>query len=96
MVRRSLEKPMVFFQWQRDDICSRLTFDAELSPSEKRVDIHVKPWNASNESATVYRNVTLPHTISDHSKDGNWRVIQIKFLKPVNYTAKMTAKCPGI
>jgi len=50
-------------------------------------------WNASNESATVYRDVTLPHTISDHSKDGNWRVIQIKFLKPVNYTAKMTAKC---
>jgi len=95
MVRRSSEKPMVFFQWQRDDICSRLTFDAELSPSKKRVDIHVKLWNASNESATVYRNVTLPHTISDHSKDGNWRVIQIKFLKPVNYTAKMTAKCPG-
>jgi len=95
-VRRSSEKPMVFFQWQRDAVCSRLTFDAQLGANEKRVDIHVKDWGASNDAATVHSGVTLPHTIYDHSKDGNWRVIQIKFLKPVSYTANVTAKCSGI
>jgi surface antigen len=95
-VRRSPEKPMLFFQWQRDDICPRLTFDAELGVSEKRVDIHVKNWSASNDAATVHRSVTLPYTLSDYSDDGSWRVIQIKFLKPVSYTANVTAKCPGI
>jgi surface antigen len=95
-VRRSSEKPMIFFQWQRDSVCSRLTFDAELSATEKRVDIHVKNWSASNDAATVHRSVTLPYTISDYSKEGSWRVIQIKFLKPVSYTANVTAKCAGI
>jgi surface antigen len=95
-VRRSPEKPMVFFQWQRNDICPRLTFDAQLGASEKRVDIHVKDWNASNDAATVHRGVTLPYTISDYSANGNWHVIQIKFLKPVSYTANVTAKCSGI
>ena len=95
-VRRSSEKPVVFFQWQRDDVCSSLTFDAELSSGEKRVDIHVKNWSASNESATVHSSVTLPYTIYDSSNNGNWRVIQIKFQKPVSYTANVTAKCSGM
>jgi len=95
-VRRSSEKPVVFFQWQRDDVCSSLTFDAELSSGEKRVDIHVKNWSASNESATVHSSVTLPYTIYDSSNNGNWRVIQIKFQKPISYTANVTAKCSGM
>ncbi|HID98726.1 MAG TPA: CHAP domain-containing protein [Thiotrichaceae bacterium] len=95
-VHPSSEKPMVFFQWQRDTVCSRLTFDAELGHSEKQVDIHVKNWSAPNNDATVHRRVTLPYTISDNSTEGNWRVIQIKFLKPVSSHARVTAKCAGI
>ncbi|MDM8567732.1 S-layer homology domain-containing protein [Candidatus Halobeggiatoa sp. HSG11] len=96
VIKRSSDKPMVFFQWQRDDVCSSLTFDAVLPSNEKRVDIHVKSWNASNESAIVHRNVALPHTISDYSDNGDWRVVQIKFLQPVSYTADVTAKCSGV
>lgn len=95
-VHRSSEKPMVFYQWQRDAVCASLTFDVELPADQKRVDIHVKNWNAPNDTATVHNGVTLPYTISDHSTDGVWRLVQIKFLKPVSYTAKVTAKCPGI
>jgi len=70
--------------------------EAELGTDEKRVDINVKNWNASNDAATVHSDVTLPYTIYDNSGDGDWFVVQIKFKNPVSKTARVTAKCPGI
>jgi len=97
-VRRSPERPMVFFQWQHDSGCSSLTLDApKLSTSQKRVDIYMKPWDAHNNEAQAFRNETLPYTLYDGSaSDGSWSVIQMKFLNPVSKTATVTAKCPGI
>jgi len=95
LVHPSSAKPMVFFQWQRDSVCSRLTLDSDLSSYEKRVDIHVKSWAASPDAAMVHSNKTLPYTIYDNGNDGSWSVIQIKFRNPVGKTARVTAKCPG-
>jgi N-acetyl-anhydromuramyl-L-alanine amidase AmpD len=94
-VHPSSAKPMVFFQWQRDSICPRLTLDSDLSSYEKQVDIHVKSWAASPDAAMVYRNKTLPYTIDDNNSNGSWSVIQIKFKNPVSKTGRVTAKCPG-
>jgi len=96
-VRRSPEKPMVFFQWQHDSACSMLTLDApKLNTSQRRVDIHIKSWDANNNEAVVFRNETLPYTLYDGNADnGSWSVIQMKFLSPVSKTAAVTAKCPG-
>jgi hypothetical protein len=95
-VHPSSAKPMVFFQWQYDSVCSNLTLDSGLSSYEKRVDIHVKPWSASNEAATVYSNQTLPYTLYKNARNGDWFVVQIKFKNPVSKAARVTAKCPGI
>jgi len=97
-VRRSPEKPIIFFQWQHDSICSTLTIDAPtLNTSQKRVNIHTKPWDDDNNHAITFLDKTLPYTLEDRgAEDGSWSVIQIKFLKPVDYTANVTAKCPGI
>jgi murein DD-endopeptidase MepM/ murein hydrolase activator NlpD len=96
-IQRSSAKPMVFFQWQPDAVCSQLTLAAsQLSDFEKTVDIVVKPWNASPDQATVYRNKTLPYTIYGDGDDGSWRLIQVKFLNAVGRTAEVSARCPGI
>lgn len=95
VVHPSPEKPMVFFQWQRDAVCPKLTLDTPtLRAFEKLVDVHVKSWSNSNDQAKVYSNQTLPITIdSIDSTNGSWNVIQIKFRNPVSKTAWVNANC---
>ncbi len=53
-------------------------------------------FNEEGGQEKDFAHPTLAYTIYDGSGNGNWRVISIKFLKPVSYTANVTAKCPGI
>ncbi len=94
-VHPSLAKPMVFFQWQIDPICSQLTLSApDLSESEKKVDVNVKAWNESFEEAISYRNQILPITIpSNQVSPGGWELIQVRFQQPVSRSATVEAKC---
>lgn len=92
-VHPSREKPMVFFQWQRDDICPRLKLDApDLDDSEKWVDIHIKAWK--HGQGRIFRNQKLPVVLdSSDTYNGSWDVIQIKFLKPVSDFSRVEAEC---
>jgi len=93
IVHPSDAKPMVFFQWQKDEVCKNIEIDAtELADSEKIVDIHIKDW--CDENGIQLNNQKLPLTIDANDIDnGGWKVIQITFKKSVTNTSRVEAIC---
>ncbi|MDM8562260.1 peptidoglycan recognition family protein, partial [Candidatus Marithioploca araucensis] len=98
-LHQSADKPVGFFQWQiNEDGCNRLILDAPfLSPSEKKVDITMGRWD-SREYDVTFSNITLPFVLGASNtpftlSNGDWFVVKIAFLNPLNEETRLGAIC---